>query len=134
MTIKNKLLIFTSLIILISIFGVITFIYITTKDHINNNIEVRAKLYRENLNSLLEIEKNKIKISLLDYSYWEELGEMAVIKKDKDWIEENLYPWVNEHFGYDLVLLIKDNGEVIVNSFIDSLDYNYFILKNENIK
>ncbi len=133
MTIKYKLLIFTSLIILIAILGVIIFIYFTAKEQINNNIEVRAKLYRENFNSFLETEKSKLITTLLDYSYWEELGEFAVVKKDSDWIKEYLYPWVKEHFGYDLVLLIKDN-EVIVNSFFDSLDYNYFTLKNEKIK
>lgn len=134
MTIKNKLLIFTSLIILIAILGVIIFIYFTAKEQINNNIEVRAKLYRENFNSLLEIEKSKLRVSLFDYSYWEELGEMAVLKKDSNWIKENLYPWVKEHFGFDLVLLIKDSGEVIVNSFFDNLDVSFFILKNEKEK
>ncbi len=134
MTIKNKLLIFSSIIILVTILGVITFIYFTARENLNNNIEIRAKLYKENFHSLLEVEKNKLKIILKDYANWEELGEMAVIKKDSDWIKENLYPWVKLHFDFDLVLLVKNNGEVIVNSFVDSLDYKYFILKDEKEK
>jgi sensor domain CHASE-containing protein len=134
MTIKNKLLIFSSIIILVTILGVITFIYFTARENLNNNIEIRAKLYKENFHSLLEVEKNKLTIILKDYANWEELGEMAVIKKDSDWIKENLYPWIKQHFGFDLVLLVKNNGEVIVNSFFDSLDYKYFILKEEKEK
>lgn len=132
MTIKNKLLILTSLIILVSILSVIVFIYFIAKNHLNNNIELRANLYKQNLISLLEIEKNKLNIILLDYAHWDELGENAVIKKDNEWIKENLYPWVKNHFGFDLVLLVKSDGEVIINSFGDSLDYSEFIWdKNE---
>ncbi len=134
MTIKNKLLIITSLIILISILSVIVFIYFIAKNHLNNNIELRANLYKQNFVSLLQIEKNKLNITLLDYAHWDELGENAVIKKDNEWIKENLYPWVNEHFGFDLVLLVKNDGEVIINSFVNSLEYSNFILKKEKSK
>lgn len=134
MTIKNKLLIITSLIILISILSVIVFIYFIAKNNLNNNIELRANLYKQNFVSLLEIEKNKLNITLLDYANWDEVGENAVIKKDNEWIKENLYPWVYEHFGFDLVLLVKNDGEVIINSFVNSLEYSNFILKKEKSK
>lgn len=134
MTIKNKLLILTSAIILISILSVIIFIYFISKNHLNNNIELRANLYKQNFLSLLEIEKNKLNIILLDYAHWNELGDNAVIKKDEEWIKENLYPWVNEHFGFDLVLLLKSNGEIIINSFVDDLKYSNFILGDDKTR
>lgn len=134
MTIRNKLLILTTFIIFISILSIIIFLYFIAKKHINNNIEYRANIYKQRFLSLLESEKNKLNLILNDYSNWEELGEFAVIKRDKNWIEENLFPWVKTHFGFDLVILIKDDGEIIVNSFIDELDYSNFILKNKKTK
>ncbi|MCX8095803.1 MAG: diguanylate cyclase [Caldisericia bacterium] len=131
MTIKNKLLILTSIIILVSILGVILFIYLITKVHIDKNIEVRAELYKQTFNSLLEIEKSKLEVTLKDYTNWGEVGEMAVLKNDKKWIEENIYPWVEKQFGFDFVLLVKRNGEVIINSFVDNINYEDFILKDE---
>jgi sensor domain CHASE-containing protein len=134
MTIKNKLLILTSIIIFISILSIIIFIYFVTKIHINNNIEFRVQVYKQSLLSLLEGEKSKLNLILNDYANWTELGEYAVVKKDKEWIEENLFPWVKENFGFDLILLIKDDGEIIVNSFIDDLDTSNFILKDGKTK
>jgi len=58
------------------------------------------------------------------------MGIQGVINKDEDWIRDNLDPWIRKNFNYDLVLLVKDNGEVIVDTPLLNLNYDDFILKN----
>lgn len=58
------------------------------------------------------------------------MGIKGVINKDENWIRDNLDPWIRKNFNYDLVLLVKDNGEVIVDTPLLNLNYDDFILKN----
>ncbi len=82
---------------------------------LEDSIATRANSIETAFSSLIEKEKEQLSISVRDYAFWEDMGEFGVKKRDIEWLKENLSPWVKEHFGYDLVVLIKDDGEIIIN-------------------
>jgi diguanylate cyclase (GGDEF)-like protein len=133
MKIKYKLFFINIIIIFLAILLIIFFIFSFSRKTFDENIKIRAELYKNNFSNLIETEKNNLSLHVKDYAYWDEMGIQAVNNKNKEWIEDNLDPWVRNNFNFNLVLLIKDNGEVIVDSPLFNINYNNFILKKQEI-
>lgn len=133
MKIRHKLFLINIFVIFIAIILIIFFIFSITKKVLNENIKVRAELYRNNFSNIVETVKKNLYLHIKDYALWEELGVQAVENRNKEWIEKNLDPWLRKNFNYDLILLIKDDGEVIVDTRYYKINYNYFILKDHKI-
>ncbi|MCX7794945.1 MAG: diguanylate cyclase [bacterium] len=80
---------------------------------LQDSISARAIRSREGLSYLIAQEKARLLTTLTDYAYWTDMGEMGVKKQDKKWLKENLDPWIRRTFGYELIILLKSNGEII---------------------
>lgn len=134
MKIRHKLFLINIFIIFIATILIIFFIFSLSKKVFDENIKIRAELYKNNFSNLIETVKKNLYLHIKDYAFWEDMGIQAVENKNKEWIEGNLDPWVRKNFNYDLLLLIKDDGEVIVDTHYYKINYNDFILKNQQIK
>ncbi|MCS7201365.1 MAG: diguanylate cyclase [Dictyoglomus sp.] len=78
-------------------------------------------------------EIKKLENHIRDYAYWDDMGEFGVIKKDKNWIKNNLEPWVRNTFHYDLVALLKENGKIIIKSPFENIPLKILLPKNLTI-
>ncbi|MGB9857718.1 MAG: diguanylate cyclase domain-containing protein [Dictyoglomaceae bacterium] len=116
MTLKSKISLGSFLILLLFSFLLFISSFFISKVLIDQSLKSRAKDLRENFLYFLEQEKEKLEVHIKDYAYWEDMGELGVIKKDKEWLKDNLEPWVRDTFGYDLVALLKEDGEIITKS------------------
>lgn len=111
MLLKTKIFVLLSIVLVsFSLFFGHLIAY-TSSRLLEDSISARAESTRNAFSSLIEQEKEKLSRSVRDYAIWKEMGEFGVEKEDKDWLRENLSPWVREHFGYDLVILIENNGK-----------------------
>lgn len=133
MKVKQKLFFINAIVIFLVVLSIIFFIYSLSKKTLDDNIKIRAELYRNNFSNLIEIEKRGLELHVKDYAFWEEMGIKGVINQDKQWIKDNLDPWVRMNFNYNLILLIKDDGEVIVDTLSLNINANDFILKEKEI-
>lgn len=134
MKIKYKLFIINVIVILIAVILIIFFIFSFSKKSLDDNLKVRAELYKNNISNLIEIEKQGLILHVRDYSFWEEMGIKGVINKDREWIEENLDPWVRDNFGYKLIYLVTTDVNVIVDTPSLNINPQDFILKDKEIK
>lgn len=80
---------------------------------LQDGISARAIRIREGFSYLISQEKARLITTLTDYANWTDMGGMGVKEKDKEWLRENLDPWIRRNFGYELVILAKSNGEII---------------------
>lgn len=133
MKISLRLFLINIFIIFITTILIIFFIFSLSKKVLDENIKIRAELYKNNFSNLIETVKKNLYLHIKDYAFWEDMGIQAVENKNKEWIEDYLDPWVRKNFKYDLILLIKDDGEVIVDTHYYKINYNDFILKNQQI-
>ncbi|HRU74299.1 MAG TPA: diguanylate cyclase [Caldisericia bacterium] len=133
MRLRYKIFYINIIVIFLVIISILLIIFSLSKNILDDNIRTRVELYKNNFSNLIEIEKNNLIFHVKDYAYWEEMGIKGVINKDENWIRDNLDPWIRKNFNYDLVLLIKDNGEVIVDTPLLNLNYDDFILKKHDI-
>lgn len=133
MKIRHKLIILnTFLIFTISLILIISVFYFL-KAHINNSLKERAEIYKKNFLTLIEQEKRGLENTIKDYAMWKEMGENVVINRNDEWIKDNLDPWVKVNYGYNIILVVKSNNEVILNSSIINLNPSNFILNEKEI-
>lgn len=116
MLLKTRIFVLLSIVLIGFFLSTGHIIAITSVRLFEDSIATRANSMENAFLSLIEQEKKQISTSVKDYAFWTEMGEFGVIKRDKEWLRENLYPWVKEHFGYELVLLIDKNKEIISGS------------------
>jgi len=81
-------------------------------ENINKEVRNTQSLFSK----LLEKEKSILIVNLSDYIYWMDLGEKGVKRRDKEFLEANINPWVKKTLKYDVILFTKD-GEIITSSF-----------------
>ncbi len=82
------------------------------RENINKEVRNTQSLFSK----LLEKEKSILIVNLSDYIYWMDLGEKGVKRRDKEFLEANINPWVKKTLKYDVILFTKD-GEIITSSF-----------------
>lgn len=133
MTLKRKILIGSFLVLLFFSVSIFISSILISKVIIEESIISRAQDLKRNFLYFLVREIKKIENHVKDYSYWDEMGLLGVIKKDKDWIRDNLEPWVRNTFYYDLVALIKENGEIIVKSPFEEIPLKNLLPKELTI-
>ncbi len=109
-----------TLILILIILIIISTIWGLSSYLLNLNLKERVKReinsYKRVISYIIELEKWTLEKQIKDYSLWKELGERAVIKKDKTWIKSNLNPWVKNTLGYDVILFTEDR-KIITSSF-----------------
>lgn len=88
-------------------------IYSNLRLILHDSISARANSTKEGFSYLISQEKARISNTTTDYANWTDMGEKGVKRKDKKWLKENLDPWIRKTFGYELVILVKSNGEII---------------------
>lgn len=130
MRLKGKFLLGSFLILLFFALFIFLSSFLISNKVIEESIKVREKDLRENFLFFLEQQRKDIEIHIKDYSYWDEMGYFGVIKKDRNWLRNNLEPWVRNTFHYDLVALIKENKEVITKSPFEEISLRDFLPKN----
>jgi len=88
-------------------------IFLNSTKIMQDSIRARANSYKDGLLYLISQEKASISNTTRDYASWTEMGEKGVEEQDRGWLRENLDPWIRSHFGYELIMLVKSNGEII---------------------
>ncbi len=130
MSLKRKFLLGSFLILLFFASFIFLSSFLISNKVIEESIKVMEKDLRESFLFFLEQQRKNIEIHIKDYSYWYEMGEFGVIKKDRTWLRDNLEPWVRNTFHYDLVALIKENKEVITKSSFEEISLRDLLPKN----
>ena len=88
-------------------------IFSNTRKILYESIRSRATSIKDGFLYLVAQEKVRLSHNVEDYAKWTEMGEKGVREEDREWLRENLEPWARQHFGYELVILVKSNGKVI---------------------
>ncbi len=93
------------IILLLALVGFSVFtgyiIFLNSKKILYDSIKARADSFRDGFLYLLAQEKARISYNVEDYASWKEMGEKGVKEKDREWLRENLEPWIRIHFGYE---------------------------------
>jgi len=109
------ILVITNLFIsLVFILGEIHFVKNVFRENINKEILSTQILFSK----LVEKEKKILVANLSDYIYWRDLGEKGVKRRDKEFLEANINPWIKNTLRYDVILFTKE-GEIISSSLRD---------------
>ncbi len=101
---------------------------------LHDSISARANNTREGFSYLISQEKLRISNTTIDYANWTDMGERGVRRKDKNWLRENLDPWIRRNFGYELVILVKSNGEIISKGISPDVPIKELISTDGTIK
>ncbi|PNV78887.1 MAG: diguanylate cyclase [Dictyoglomus turgidum] len=96
--------------------------------NLRERVTKEVEAYKRTILYIINREKQILKNQIKDYTYWKDLGENAVIKRDKLWIKSNINPWIKNTLGYDVVLFTEDR-RVITSSF--NFPLNKIPLKRE---
>ncbi|MBC7320019.1 diguanylate cyclase [bacterium] len=110
---KRKIFIILTITLVVFSLFIGYIIYSNLEIILKDSITARANSTKDGFSYLIAQEKAKILNTLTDYANWTDMGEKGVKEQDKGWIKENLEPWIRRNFGYELVILVKSNGEII---------------------
>jgi diguanylate cyclase (GGDEF)-like protein len=134
MTLRNKFLLGFFFILLLFSFLIFLSIIIISQNIINNYFIIKSEEYKNNFLKILQNQKLEFINHIKDYAYWNDMGEKGVLEKDKDWLKDNLEPWVRKTFGYDIVALFHENGNIIIKSPFNEISYKDLIPENLKIE
>ncbi len=91
-------------------------------------MEKEVESHKRTFLYIINREKQILKNQIKDYTLWKDLGENAVVKRNRLWIKSNINPWIKNTLGYDVVLFTEDK-KIITSSF--DFPLNKITLKRE---